>query len=311
MGMSNLLRLDKYVTEKFPKLSRTVVKKMVQDGAILVNSKVAKVSYLVKDTDIVTVLPPKEPVEEKKVLLEKEPLKLDILYEDKSCMVVNKPPRITVYPINESDSAQSVVDFVLTKTRAKFKDPYRAGIVHRLDKDTSGVLVLAKDQASLEALMSQFKERKVHKTYLALVYGILKYPEGIIDSPIGRSLGDRKKMSLAAEKDGKNAISHYKVLKTFRIDHKNLVSLLEVKIMTGRTHQIRVHMASLGHQVIGDGAYGNKTINKLFAQRFGLKRQFLHASSIVFHSPETKKEVRVVATLPQDLQNLKTKLLQL
>lgn len=235
-------------------------------------------------------------------------LNFPILYEDKSCMVINKPAGVSVYPINSADKSSTVIDFVQKMLKAKFTDPKRPGIVHRLDKETSGVLILAKNQAALENLMAQFKAREVKKIYLALVNGCLQHLHGIIDSPIVRSHKHRKKMSLAAEGLGREAISSYKVLDTYRVDHKHVFSLIEVRIFTGRTHQIRVHMSSISHPVIGDVAYGNPFLNRLFIKKFGFRRQFLHSYLIGFRSPATKKEVKVKAELTKELKDLKSKL---
>lgn len=237
--------------------------------------------------------------------------KIDVLYEDPSCFVINKPAGMAVHLASASHKGATVVEEMREKITKDFKDKLRPGIVHRLDKDTSGALIIARNQAAVDDLVSQFKNRKVQKVYLALVFGVLQYPEGIIDSPISRSYRDRKKMALAADNVGKQAISKYKVLKQFKIDSKYNASLLEVQIMTGRTHQIRVHMASIGHSVIGDKLYGNKKINKFFENKFGLTRQFLHSQKIQFKSPNTGKSVKIEAPLPEDLETVLIKLQQL
>lgn len=230
--------------------------------------------------------------------------KIKILYEDKACMVVDKPAGISVHPGNLNYRQITVIDSVVDKLAKNFEDKLRPGIVHRLDKDTSGVLIVAKTPLAAKNIMSQFKMKKVRKIYTALVYGILQHAEAIIDSPIGRSVRNRKKMSLAAEGAGRNAVSKYKTLNVFKVDPKHHVSLLEVEIMTGRTHQIRVHMAALGHPVIGDAVYGNRSVNKLFERKFALERQFLHAREIQFVSPATKKNVKVKSSLAYELNNV-------
>lgn len=230
--------------------------------------------------------------------------KIKILYEDKACIVVGKPARMSVHPGNLDYREITVVDSVIDKLSKNFEDKLRPGIVHRLDKDTSGVLIIAKTPLAAKDIMDQFKMRKVHKVYTALVYGVLQHSEAIIDSPIVRSVRNRKKMSLAGEGVGRNAVSKYKTLNVFAVDSKHCVSLLEVEIMTGRTHQIRVHMAALGHPVIGDSVYGNRSINKIFERKFALKRQFLHAMEIQFVSPATKREVKVKSPLASELNNV-------
>lgn len=300
-------RLDKYVVEKFPQFSRGQSQKLIETGKILVNGKCSKSSYLCKDSDEVHLVTTKKSAG-KNSKLGKDLVDFPVLYEDAECIVINKRAGVSVYPINEADKSITIVDFSLQRFKAKFKDPDRPGIVHRLDKETSGVLILAKNQEALEYLMAEFKNREVKKVYIALVYGILQHHEGIIDSPIARSHKHRKKMSLAAEGTGRQAISQYKVLKEFRVDPKHMVSLLEIRIHTGRTHQIRVHMSSIGHPVIGDVTYGNPSMNRMFIKKFGLRRQFLHASLVEFKTPVKDKQVSVLAELPDELKNLETRL---
>lgn len=233
-------------------------------------------------------------------------MKIPILYEDKDVLVVDKPYGMVVHPApGDRRITGTLVNALLGKIKVGQFSGLRPGIVHRLDKDTSGALIVVKNKKAAENLMAQFKSRKVQKYYLAMVCGILKHPEGIIESPIARAYADRKKMRVAHEGDGKMAVSVYKTLKTFKLEKgRYLFSLLEVQIKTGRTHQIRVHMSALGHSVVGDGVYGNRKMNRYFEEKFGLKRQFLHAQKLVFVSPATKKEVKATADLPADLQNV-------
>lgn len=234
---------------------------------------------------------------------------LNILYEDSSCMVIDKPAGIVVHPGEDGKHAgETVSDAILPKISKELCKSDRPGIVHRLDKDTSGVLIVAKTLKGYENLVKQFKERQIHKIYLALVFGKLKYPEGIIDSPIGRNLNDRKKMWVQSEEFGKEAKSRYKVIKEFNVVNGVMASLIEVKIETGRTHQIRVHMSAIGYPVIGDAVYGKKKINAIFTKKFGLSRQFLHAHEISFVSPKTKKTVSVRSELSDDLKEILEKL---
>ncbi len=302
--MSALMRLDKYLVSIHPEFSRSQFQRFIVNGSVLVNGEKSSAHYLVKEVDKVIF---KLRTKKKHVSLN-ENMKFPILYEDKACMVIDKPSGVSVYPINEDDQSLNILDFVRRNFKVKFKDPGRPGIVHRLDKETSGVLLLAKNQKSLENLMAQFKNREVKKIYLALVTGFMQYPEGIIDSPIVRSSRHRKKMSLAAKGQGREAVSGYKVLDVFRIDAKRIVSLLEVRIFTGRTHQIRVHMSSIGHPVIGDKTYGNSALNRFFVKKFAFSRQFLHAYLIGFKPPSLKKELVVKADLPDELKDLETRL---
>lgn len=229
---------------------------------------------------------------------------MKILYEDNDCFVVDKPANILVHPAEgKKDLDSTLVGAFLNKINWDDKNDLRPGVVHRLDKDTSGVLLMVRNRAAYNNLIGQFKNRTVKKSYLALVRGIPEHEEAVIDSPVGRSLRDRKKMALSSESLGKNAVSEYKVIKKF-----DGCSLLRVRIKTGRTHQIRVHMAAIGHPVIGDEVYGDKKLNKMFREKFGLERQFLHAEMLKFKSPGTGKNETVKSELPEDLQKVLDKL---
>ncbi|MBI2634702.1 RNA pseudouridine synthase [Candidatus Peregrinibacteria bacterium] len=218
-----------------------------------------------------------------------------ILYEDKACFVVNKPAGLVVHPdAGGKYAGKTLVDLM--------KDKIGDGrLVHRLDKDTSGVLIIAKNNESLENLRMQFKEHKVEKIYLALVKGILEHKEGIIDSPIARRLSDKRKMGVSL--DGRRAISHFRVLKEF-----GDVSLLQVRIETGRMHQIRVHFAAIKHPVVCDDVYGHRKFNAAFVKKYGLERQFLHAWKITFRSLDGGKIVKVEAGLPEGLEEVMGKI---
>lgn len=227
---------------------------------------------------------------------------MKILYEDDSCFVIDKPAGMVVHPGEDGYyKNKTVVDAVSDKIETGTGDTMRPGIVHRLDKDTSGVLIIAKNQVGYEDLAAQFQSRAVDKVYLTLVKGKMEHPEAKIDSPVARSLNNRKKMGISGEDDGKKAVTEYKVLDVYKIENQ-AVSFLLVRIKTGRTHQIRVHMAAIGHSVVGDKNYGNKKVNKLFLKKCGLQRQFLHAAKIKFRSPSTRKIISVHSDLPVDLK---------
>lgn len=279
--------MDKYVFSRLSGVSRAVVQKMIKNGAVRVNGEIVKSGYALRSNDTVKIGDVPKKVDE--ILLEKFDLK--ILYEDKACFVIDKPPGLVVHP---GDSGAHFTGTVANKILSKLGGTgLRPGIVHRLDKDTSGCLLIAKNDTALENLKKQFATRQIGKTYKVLVFGHLKSKTGIIDSPIARSLGNRKKMAIGS--DGKAAISRYKVLEEF----KNM-SLLEVILETGRTHQIRVHMAAIGHPVVSDNLYGNIGKNK----EFGFDRQFLHAWKLKFKSPANGKIVTVTSKLPHDLQSV-------
>lgn len=223
---------------------------------------------------------------------------MEILYEDSGCFVVNKPAGVVVHPGEGGmHCGKTVVDIFAEKIEKGVGAPGRPGIVHRLDKNTSGVLVIAKNEAAYNDLVAQFKEHAIEKIYLGLVRGKMENDEAIIDSPIARSYKDRKKMGVS--RMGKEAVTEYKVLESY-----DGVSLLEVRIKTGRTHQIRVHMAAIGHPIVGDKEYGDKQLNREFEEKFGLERQFLHAVKLKFKSPATGKMVEVEAGLPVELSKV-------
>lgn len=297
-------RLDKFLADTLKDLSRAQTQKLIKAGEIKVNGVSKKASYVLGEKDVVEFKKTKK----KTVPLKSEKVDLPVLYEDKDVLVVNKPYGMIVHPVDGAKSvAGTLVSAILDKIEKNEFEGLRPGIVHRIDKDTSGALVVARNKKSYEDLVQQFKDRKIEKIYLALVCGPLKYPEGIIESPIGREVVNRKRMRVVHEKDGKMAISVYRTLKTFdSAKTKYPCSLLEVKIKTGRTHQIRVHMAALGNPVIGDSTYGNRKANAFFEENFGLKRQFLHAHKLGFTSPSKKKKVSVQADLPFDLENVIT-----
>lgn len=297
-------RLDKFLANDLKEFSRSLLQKMIKSGVVTVNGKVKRPSYVLTNVDVIGIAD----VKEGKALLESEDMGIPILYEDKDVLVVNKPYGMIVHAVDGAKSVSgTLVNAVLDKIKKGEFEGLRPGIVHRIDKDTSGALVVARNKKAYDNLVEQFKERKVGKVYLSLVCGILKHPEGIIESPIGRAIVDRKKMRVTSESDGKVAISIYKTLKTFKVANgKYSCSLVEVRIKTGRTHQIRVHMSALGNPVIGDETYGNRKINAFFKEKFALERQFLHAHKLTFVSPATKKEVAITADLPSDLENVIT-----
>ena len=287
------MRLDAYVARKFSKLSRTMIQKLIEEGKILVNKKVEKISYKVKIGDVIEINIPNPQESEIKA----EDIPLDIIYEDNDIIVVNKAKGMVVHPANGNydgtlvNALMSVCKDSLSGIGGKI----RPGIVHRLDKDTSGLLIIAKNDISHINMSNQIKDRKVKKIYITLVRGIVAEDEATINMPIGRSKKDRKKM--AVRKDGKEAITHFKVLKRYE-----KYTLLEVKIDTGRTHQIRVHMSEIGHPVVGDMVYSNGK------NEFGIEGQMLHAKSLSFKHPITGKEMHLEAELPAYFKAILNKL---
>lgn len=276
-------RLDKYIAEK-EELSRVMIQKLIEEGNILVNGKNTKPSYQVHDGDIITIEVP----EAKETNLKEQDIPLDIIYEDNDIVVVNKAKGMVVHPaVGNPDG--TLVNAIMAHCKDNLSGiggELRPGIVHRLDKDTSGLLIIAKNDRAHLAMSEQIQNREVKKTYLALVRGIVPENEATIKMPIGRSTKDRKKM--AVTKSGKEAITHFKVLERF-----NKYSYLEVKIETGRTHQIRVHLAEIGYPVVGDMVYSNGK------NEFGVEGQMLHAKSLDFKHPITGKEMHLEAPLPE------------
>lgn len=288
-------RIDIFVSANMEK-NRNYIKKLVEGSCVMVNGKVVKSSYRLKELDEVIVQIP----EAKEIGLEAVSMDLDIIHEDSSIIVINKAAGMVVHPgQGDSHSRDSLVNALLAhcKDLGKINDVIRPGIVHRLDKDTSGVLIVAKNEEAMNSLTNQFKDRTVKKKYLALVVGHIHPAEATIDSPIGRDTRYRKKMAIRDERNGRNAVTKYIVQ-----EYYDGFSLLNVYIETGRTHQIRVHLQAIGFPVVGDDVYGKKKVNKEVEQLSGLKRQFLHASEIEIVHPEIGKRVKYTAELPDDLK---------
>lgn len=282
-------RIDKIVPILNENITRVTAQKLLEEGKILVNDIKVKSSYKVKLNDVVAVELP----EAKETEILPEDIKLDILYEDEYIIVVNKEKGMVVHPANENYTG-TLVNALVYRCKDSLSGiggEKRPGIVHRLDKDTSGVLIVAKcDKAHLN-ISEQIKNHKVKKTYIALVKGIVKDNEATIDMPIGRSKKDRKKMDI--DKNGKNAITHFKVLQRYKG-----YTLLKVNIETGRTHQIRVHLSTIGYPIIGDGVYSNGK------NEFNVEGQMLHAESIEFTHPVTGEKLKVEAPLPEYFKNV-------
>ncbi|MCR5147309.1 MAG: RluA family pseudouridine synthase [Clostridia bacterium] len=283
------VRLDAYIAEYINNLSRTMVKKLVEDGNVSVNGKSQKVSYKVQENDEIIVNEP----EAKELDIKAEDIPVDVVYEDKDIIVVNKPKGLVVHPANGNweGTLVNAIMAICKDSLSGIGGEIRPGIVHRLDKDTSGLLIIAKNDEAHLNMSNQIKDRKVKKIYYALVRGIVSENEATINMPIGRSTKDRKKM--AVTKNGKEAVTHFKVLERF-----NKYTLLEVKIDTGRTHQIRVHLSEIGHPVVGDEVYSNGK------NEFGVKGQLLHAKSLDFKHPITGKEMHLETELPEEFENV-------
>ncbi|MBU0667926.1 RluA family pseudouridine synthase, partial [Patescibacteria group bacterium] len=228
-------------------------------------------------------------------------MNLDIVYEDDNLIVLNKPAGLVVHPgQGETHKDDSLVNALLHHCKGKLSEingVLRPGIVHRLDKDTSGLLVIAKNDRTHRYLADLFHGRRVDKVYFALLAGRIVPQKGRIEAPIGRDVRQRKRMAVVSEKKGKMAVSEYEV-----IDYFDDFSLVKIHLITGRTHQIRVHFASIGFPLVGDNLYGKPKVNKVLEEEYGLKRQFLHAGSLSFVLPDMKKLRTFKIALPDDLQ---------
>lgn len=282
------IRLDAYISKEIEDLSRSMIQKLLEEDKINVNGKIEKPSYKVQEGDIIEVS-----IEEpKEVKIEAQDIPLDIIYEDNDILVVNKQKGLVVHPANGNPDG-TLVNAIMAHCKDSLSGiggELRPGIVHRLDKDTSGLLIIAKNDKAHIQVSEQIKNREVKKTYIALVRGTIAEDEATINMPIGRSTKDRKKM--AVTKNGKEAVTHFKVLNRYTTN-KGSYTLLEIKIDTGRTHQIRVHMAEIGHPVIGDSVYSNGK------NEFGIEGQCLHAKRLEFVHPITGKEMKLEAPLPE------------
>ena len=281
-------RIDAFLAEK-TEFSRAHIQKMIKCGEITVNNKQIKESYKTQLNDKVE-LKQEEP---KETSLKAQKIPIDVLYEDNDIIVVNKPKGMVVHPANGNPDGTLVnaVMAICKGTLSGIGGEIRPGIVHRLDKDTSGVIIVAKNDKAHINMSEQIKNHEVEKTYIALVKGYVKENEATIDMQIGRSTKDRKKM--AVRKEGKKAITHFKVVERFPN-----YTLLEVKIETGRTHQIRVHLSEIGYPIVGDEVYSNGK------NEWGIKGQCLHAKSLKFKHPITGKEMFIEAPLPEYFKNI-------
>ena len=290
------LRIDVVIAKMFPEFSRTHIQKWIKGGYLKLNGKKTKPKFIIEGKEVVSI-----EVQEEELSSDKpEDIKLNILWEDKDILIINKPPNLVVHP-GAGNKHGTLVNGLLHYDKDLSYLP-RAGIVHRLDKNTSGVMIVTKNEHSYLHLIKQFKERAVSREYLAIVIGEL-ISGGIVDKPLGRHPRYRTKQAVL--KGGKEAITHFTIADKFK-GH----SLLKISLKTGRTHQIRVHLSYIGFPIIGDSTYGGRSkfapnISQSLRESIKIfKRQALHASSVKFTHPRNNKKINVDSELPKDMTKL-------
>ncbi len=305
----SLIRIDRFLSDRLPNASRNKIQSAIREGFVKVNDQDIKSNYKVRPADIITISL-SEPPRDTDVIPEDIPL--DIVYEDNALLIVNKPAGMVVHPAynNWSGTLVNALAFHFDKLPEMEGNEGRPGLVHRIDKDTSGLLVIAKNEDALTRLARQFFDHSIRRSYTALIWGIPDPSDGTIDVPLGRNMKDRRVVSAYPDgSQGKQAITHYRVIEELRY-----VSLIRCTLETGRTHQIRSHMKHLGHPIFNDATYGGDRILKgtVFSKYKAyvkncfqiMQRQALHASTLGFVHPETKKQVHFEAPLPPDFQEL-------
>ncbi|EEP28354.1 RluA family pseudouridine synthase [Shuttleworthella satelles] len=290
-GEESGLRIDRYLADHLDGQSRNSIQKLIEEGLVLVNGNACRASYKLQEKDQIFVSVPDAVLTE----LRPERIPLDILYEDDQLLIVNKPKEMVVHPApgHNTGTLVNAIMYHCGKELSGINGEIRPGIVHRIDMNTTGSLIVCKTDAAHRFIASQIKEHSVHRVYRAIVYGHLNPTEGTIRTSIGRDPRDRKKMSVGV-KNGRQAITHYRELARLR----NNFSYVEFELETGRTHQIRVHMASIGHPILGDQVYGPKK------SPYHLDGQTLHAMTIGFVHPTSKRYVEFTAPLPEYFQHL-------
>ncbi|MGM9935393.1 RluA family pseudouridine synthase [uncultured Clostridium sp.] len=286
------LRIDKYLSQIFEDKSRSFIQGLIEKENVKVNNKIPKSNYKLKRNDEIEIIMPEPEI----LSVEPEDIPIDIIYEDEDVIVVNKPQGMVVHPA-PGNYRGTLVNALLyhCKDLSSINGIIRPGIVHRIDKDTSGVLVIAKNDESHNKLSEQLKDHSMKREYYALIEGRLKNDSGTIDKPLGRCKKDRLKIGIV--EDGKRAVTHYEVLERY-----NGYTLIKCVLETGRTHQIRVHMASIGFPLVGDPLYGFKR------QKFKLEGQVLHAKTLGFIHPRTQQYMEFSSELPQYFNDLIIKL---
>lgn len=288
------LRLDKYLTDKLPEYSRSYIQKLLEDGQILVNGRPSKSNYKLRNGDLITVtIPEAEPLD-----VEPEDIPLDIVYEDSDVIVINKPKGMVVHPApgHIHGTMVNALLYHCKDSLSSINGIMRPGIVHRIDMDTTGLLVACKNDTAHRIMSDKFKIHDIHRVYTAIVYNHFQNESGTIDKPIARHKTERKKMAI--DPNGRRAVTHYTVIENL----KQNFSLINCELETGRTHQIRVHMASINHPLLGDSVYGPKQ------KPFQTQGQVLHAGVLGFVHPITNQYMEFHADLPDYFESILRKL---
>lgn len=287
-------RIDKCISSYLDSLSRSYIQKIIKDENVFVDGKIVKSNYKVRVDEQVKFCIP-DSVEPD---IPPQDIPLDILYEDKDILIINKPKGMVVHPApgHYENTLVNAIMFHCKQDLSGINGIMRPGIVHRIDKDTTGSIIVCKNDDAHNCIAAQLKEHSITRKYRAIVFGNIKEDDGTVNAPIGRHLSDRKKMAIN-EKNGKNAVTHYHVIERF-----GQYTYIECQLETGRTHQIRVHMTSIGHPLLGDSVYSN------IKQPFKLNGQTLHAMTIGFQHPRTKNYIEVEAPLPEYFEALLSKL---
>lgn len=296
-------RLDQYVSDVKPDLTRAFIQKLIKNGSIFVNNKkTIKSSHKLKEGDELMIMIPSV----KEIGIVAEDIPLDIVYEDSDIIVTNKPPGMVVHPTDHGAHVSgTLVNALMHHCRdlSGVGGEKRPGIIHRLDKDTSGLIISAKNDVAHQFVSKQIESRAVTKKYITLLKGHLSPKNGSIEAPlISSHAGGKKDMQISGNEKAKYALTHYEVIK-----YVGNYSLVEVHIVTGRTHQIRVHFKAIGHPVCGDTMYGDHETNEKL-EKLGLKRQFLHAAELTFKIPDKQKKLHLKAKLPKDLNDVLKKI---
>jgi 23S rRNA pseudouridine1911/1915/1917 synthase len=292
-------RIDQFLAERLTWLSRSAVQRLIDEEMVTVNGKVTKASYHIKADDLVRMVAPPEPVND----LVPEPIPLDIIYEDEHFLALNKQANLIVHPARGKWTGTLVNGLVhYGKKWSQVNGDWRPGILHRLDRNTTGIMLVAKSDEAHWRIARQFENRTIQKTYLAVIHGVPELLADVIDLPIGRDRYAREKQAVRKlANGGRPAVTQYEVRQVFESANRQKFTLVKLSPKTGRTHQLRVHMAAVGHPIVGDTVYGGKTFE---LEGFRFDRQALHAYEISFVHPGTLKPMTLQAPIAEDMRNL-------